>query len=56
MAPVKSVRDLLKKTGLKIEDFDLIEENEAFSAQTLAVIKELKLDPKKVNVNGGAIP
>lgn len=55
MAPVKSVRDLLKKTGLKIEDFDLIEENEAFSAQTLAVIKELKLDPKKVNVNGGAI-
>lgn len=55
LAPVRSVKALLKKTGLKIEDFDLIEENEAFSAQALAVIKELKLDPKKVNVNGGAI-
>lgn len=55
VAPVRSVKALLKKTGLKVEDFDLIEENEAFSAQALAVIKELKLDPKKVNVNGGAI-
>jgi len=55
LAPVKSVKGLLKKTGLKIEDFDLIEENEAFSAQTLAVMKELSIDPAKVNVNGGAI-
>lgn len=55
VAPVKSVETLLKKTGLKIADFDLIEENEAFAAQTLAVIKELSIDPKKVNVHGGAI-
>lgn len=55
LAPVKSVKGLLKKTGLRMEDFDLIEENEAFSAQTLAVIKELSIDPKKVNVHGGAI-
>jgi acetyl-CoA C-acetyltransferase len=45
----------LEKTSLKIEDFDLIEENEAFAAQTIAVIKELCLDPARVNVNGGAI-
>ncbi|CAG1064843.1 acetyl-CoA C-acetyltransferase [uncultured bacterium] len=54
-APVGSVRKLLASTGLKIESFDLIEENEAFAAQTLAVIKELSLDPLKVNVNGGAV-
>jgi len=55
IAPVRSVKALLKKTDLKIKDFDLIEENEAFAAQTIAVIKELKLDPQKVNVNGGAL-
>lgn len=55
VAPVKSVKTLLKKTGLSIKDFDLIEENEAFSAQTLAVIKELSIDTTRVNVNGGAI-
>lgn len=55
IAPVVSVKNLLKKTGFKLEDFDLIEENEAFAAQTIAVIKELSLDPSKVNVNGGAI-
>lgn len=55
IAPVKSVKNLLKKTGLTIGDFGLIEENEAFSAQTLAVIRELAIDPAKVNVNGGAI-
>lgn len=54
-APVGSVRRLLAATGLKIESFDLIEENEAFAAQTLAVIKELSLAPSKVNVNGGAV-
>ena len=55
LAPFVSIKNLLKKTGLHIRDFDLIEENEAFSAQTLAVIKELKIDPSKVNVHGGAI-
>ena len=55
IAPVNAVKKLLEKTSLKIEDFDLIEENEAFAAQTIAVIKELCLDPARVNVNGGAI-
>ncbi|MFQ5965843.1 MAG: thiolase family protein [Candidatus Scalinduaceae bacterium] len=55
IAPVNAVKRLLEKTSLKIEDFDLIEENEAFAAQTLAVIKELCLDNSRVNVNGGAI-
>jgi len=55
IAPINAVKRLLEKTSLKIEDFDLIEENEAFAAQTLAVIKELCLDPDRVNVNGGAI-
>jgi len=55
IAPVNAVKRLLEKTSLKIEDFDLIEENEAFAAQALAVIKELCLDPARVNVNGGAI-
>lgn len=54
-APVSSANKLLSKTGLTLADFDLIEENEAFAAQTLAVIKELSLDSTKVNVNGGAI-
>jgi len=55
IAPVNAVNRLLKKTSFKIEDFDLIELNEAFSAQALAVIKDLCFDPAKVNVNGGAI-
>jgi acetyl-CoA C-acetyltransferase len=55
IAPIRSVKSLLKKTGNKIDDFDLIEENEAFAAQTLTVIKELSLNPAKINVNGGAI-
>ncbi|CAG0927183.1 partial acetyl-CoA C-acetyltransferase, partial [Planctomycetaceae bacterium] len=54
-APAGSVKKLLKATGLEISSFDLIEENEAFAAQTLAVMRELSLDPSKVNVNGGAI-
>ena len=45
----------MEKTGLKIEDFDVIESNEAFAAQALAVNKGLGLDPAKVNPNGGAI-
>jgi acetyl-CoA acetyltransferase family protein len=53
--PVPSTRIALKKAGLKLEDVDLIEVNEAFAAQYLAVEKELGLDRNKVNVNGGAI-
>ncbi len=55
IAPVGAVRQLLKKTGLTISDFDLVEANEAFAAQTLAVIGKLGLDPDRVNVHGGAI-
>ena len=55
IGPVPAVQALLEKTGLKIEDFDVIESNEAFAAQSLCVVKELGLDPAKVNVNGGAI-
>jgi acetyl-CoA acetyltransferase family protein len=53
--PVPSTRAALKKAGMKLEDLDLIEVNEAFAAQYLAVEKELGLDREKVNVNGGAI-
>ena len=49
------VSKALEKAGLKIEDIDLVEANEAFAAQSCAVVKELKLDPEKTNVNGGAI-
>jgi acetyl-CoA acetyltransferase family protein len=53
--PVPATRIALKKAGLKLDDIDLIELNEAFAAQALAVEKELGLDRNKVNVNGGAI-
>ncbi len=55
IGPVPATQLLLKKTGMKLSDFDLIELNEAFAAQSIAVIKELNLDMDKVNVNGGAI-
>ncbi len=55
MAPVAAVRKIWQKTGWKNEDVDLYELNEAFSVQALAVIRELGLDPAKVNVNGGAV-
>ena len=55
MGPVKAVPKVLKQTGLKLNDIDQIELNEAFAAQSLAVMQELDLDPDKVNVNGGAI-
>ena len=55
IGPVPAVEALLKRTGLTAADFDLIESNEAFAAQALAVNKELGLDPAKVNPNGGAI-
>jgi acetyl-CoA C-acetyltransferase len=54
-APIKAVRNLMAKTGKKIEDFDLIEANEAFASQALADGDELGWDWKRVNVNGGAI-
>ena len=53
--PVPATRTALKKAGLKLDDIDLIEVNEAFAAQYLAVEKELGLDRERVNVNGGAI-
>lgn len=53
--PIPSSRKALEKAGLKIEDMDLVEANEAFAAQSLAVAKELELDMEKTNVNGGAI-
>ncbi|HET7182180.1 MAG TPA: thiolase family protein [Candidatus Limnocylindrales bacterium] len=55
LAPVSGVRKLLEKTGMTIGDFDLIEINEAFAAQTLADGRELGFDWSKVNVNGGAV-
>ena len=55
IGPVHAVPKALKIAGLKLEDIGLVELNEAFAAQSLAVIRELGLDPDKVNVNGGAI-
>jgi acetyl-CoA C-acetyltransferase len=55
IGPVPAVENLLKRTGLSVSDFDVIESNEAFAAQALAVNKGLGLDPAKVNPNGGAI-
>jgi acetyl-CoA C-acetyltransferase len=55
MTPVESIRQLLKRTGWRLEDVDLFEINEAFAAQMVAIIKELGLNPARVNVNGGAI-
>src|SRR5438105_5013469 len=55
IGPVPSTKIALKKAGLKLDDIDLIEVNEAFAGQILAVIKELGIDTEKLNVNGGAI-
>ncbi|MBY6003310.1 acetyl-CoA C-acyltransferase family protein [Salipiger bermudensis] len=55
VGPIPAVRALLERTGLSAADFDVIESNEAFAAQALAVNNELGLDPAKVNPNGGAI-
>lgn len=55
IGPVAATKKVLAKTGMKIEDFDLIEANEAFAAQSVAVARELHFDMSKVNVNGGAI-
>ena len=55
MGPVKAIPKALKQAGMKLEDLDLIEMNEAFASQSLVCIQELGLDPAIVNVNGGAI-
>ena len=55
MAPVDAVRKIWERTGWKNEDVDLYELNEAFSVQALGVMRELRLDPNRVNVNGGAV-
>jgi acetyl-CoA C-acetyltransferase len=53
--PIPSSRKALEKAGWRLDELDLIESNEAFAAQSLCVVRELGLDPEKVNVNGGAI-
>ena len=55
MAPVEAIKKLLKKTGWSLNDVDLIELNEAFAVQAVAITRELDLDPEKLNVNGGAV-
>jgi acetyl-CoA C-acetyltransferase len=55
IGPIEATRKALKKAGIEVKDLDLIEANEAFAAQSVAVGKELGFDPAKLNVNGGAI-
>jgi len=55
MGPVEAMRRAVKRADLTLDDLDIIELNEAFAAQSLAVVRELKLDPAKVNVHGGAV-
>jgi acetyl-CoA C-acetyltransferase len=55
LGPVEAVRKLCGRLGVEVQDFDLVEVNEAFAVQALAVIRELELDEARVNVNGGAI-
>jgi acetyl-CoA acetyltransferase family protein len=55
IGPIPAVRKLLERTGLTVDQLDLVELNEAFASQSLAVVRELGIDEAKVNVNGGAI-
>jgi acetyl-CoA acetyltransferase family protein len=55
LGPIPATRKVLERAGLDIDDLDLIELNEAFASQSIAVMRELRLDPDKTNVNGGAI-
>ncbi len=55
LGPIPSIQEALSKANWKIDEVDLFEINEAFASQSIAVIKELKIPEKKVNVNGGAI-
>jgi acetyl-CoA C-acetyltransferase len=55
VAPINSIPKVLKKAGLKVDDIDLHEINEAFATSSVAIIKELGIDPERVNINGGAV-
>jgi acetyl-CoA acetyltransferase len=55
LGPIPATRKALARAGLDVDDLDLVELNEAFAAQAIPCIKELKLDPARVNVSGGAI-
>ena len=55
IGPIEAIPAAVKRAGIKLNDIDLIELNEAFASQSLAVMRTLELDPEKVNVNGGAI-
>jgi acetyl-CoA acetyltransferase family protein len=55
MGPVPAIRKVLDRAGLKLEDIDLFEINEAFASQSVAVVRELGVDVTKLNVNGGSI-
>jgi len=55
VGPIKAVPKVLSRAGMTVDDIDLVELNEAFASQSLAVIRDLEFDPEKVNVNGGAI-
>jgi acetyl-CoA acetyltransferase len=55
LGPIPATRKVLQRAGLTVQDLDLVELNEAFAAQALACIKELELDPARVNLYGGAI-
>jgi acetyl-CoA C-acetyltransferase len=55
LGPIPAVKRVFEKSGLKPADMDVVESNEAFAAQAMAVTKDLGLDPAKVNPNGGAV-
>ena len=55
IGPVPAIRKLLARTGVAVDELDLVELNEAFASQSVAVIRDLGLDPEHVNVSGGAI-
>ncbi|HWS56687.1 MAG TPA: acetyl-CoA C-acetyltransferase, partial [Pyrinomonadaceae bacterium] len=55
MAPVEAIRKVLRKAGWTLNEVDLVELNEAFAVQAVAIMRELELDPERVNVNGGAV-
>ena len=55
IGPIPAVRKVLARAGITVDELDLVELNEAFASQSLAVIRELGIDEEKVNVNGGAI-
>jgi acetyl-CoA acyltransferase len=55
VAPIFAIRKVLERAGMSIEDVDTVELNEAFAAQVIACLRELEIDPDRLNVNGGAI-